>query len=207
MRWKNKCKYYDERKFYENWNLYTGDKVTVVRDIYETDINGRSLGGKPKFERKLKATITNSGADEKYHYSHEGISKFDYVQIDLDGSENWYHKSYFEWIPPTSEVYEKDAFVAEVKSIDEYFDDIKNPKHYQLDGLGIESKEVIRAVLGKLGFMYWCHGSALKYMLRAGKKDSITKDYGKAQEFLSRIKEEDEDYYKKAIEHLSSLKY
>lgn len=27
MRWKNKCKYYDERKFYENWNFYTGDKV------------------------------------------------------------------------------------------------------------------------------------------------------------------------------------
>lgn len=34
----------------------------------------------------------------------------------------------------------------------EEIDVIKNPRHYNLDGLGIESIDVIRAVLGKEGF-------------------------------------------------------
>lgn len=63
-------------------------------------------------------------------------------------------------------------------------DEIKSPKHYQLDGLEIESIDVIKAILGNEGFKAFCHGNALKYLTRALKKDNELKDFQKAQQYI-----------------------
>lgn len=63
-------------------------------------------------------------------------------------------------------------------------DTIKNPSHYKLDGLNIEAIDVIEAVLGKDGFKAHCRGCALKYLLRADKKNR-TEDLKKARVYLN----------------------
>ena len=72
-------------------------------------------------------------------------------------------------------------------------DDVKSPKHYKLEGLELESKDIIRSVLGKEGYKSWCHGTALKYLFRAGKKEDELKDYKKAKEYISWIIKEMEE--------------
>ena len=72
-------------------------------------------------------------------------------------------------------------------------DDVKNPKHYELEGLELEAKDIIRSVLGKEGYISWCHGTALKYLFRAGKKEDELKDYKKAKEYISWIIKEMEE--------------
>lgn len=63
-------------------------------------------------------------------------------------------------------------------------DVIKSPSHYMLDGLNVESIDVIRAVLGIEGFKKHCRGCALKYLLRADKKNR-TEDLKKARVYLN----------------------
>lgn len=63
-------------------------------------------------------------------------------------------------------------------------DTIKNPSRYKLDGLDIEAIDVIEAVLGKDGFKAHCRGCALKYLLRADKKNR-TEDLKKARVYLN----------------------
>lgn len=63
-------------------------------------------------------------------------------------------------------------------------DIIKSPSHYMLDGLNVEAIDVIKAVLGKDGFKAHCRGCALKYLLRADKKNR-TEDLKKARVYLN----------------------
>lgn len=63
-------------------------------------------------------------------------------------------------------------------------DVIKSPSHYKLDGLDVESINVIKAVLGEDGFKAHCRGCALKYLLRADKKNR-TEDLKKARVYLN----------------------
>lgn len=63
-------------------------------------------------------------------------------------------------------------------------DTIKNPSHYKLEGLDIEAIDVIEAVLGEEGFKAHCRGCALKYLLRADKKNR-TEDLKKARVYLN----------------------
>lgn len=79
--------------------------------------------------------------------------------------------------------------VAEVKSTDTMNDAVHHPQHYTLPGLTIESVDVIRAVLTPEEFKGWCKGNALKYSLRAGRKDPAkeVQDLAKAGVFLSWI--------------------
>lgn len=72
-------------------------------------------------------------------------------------------------------------------------DDVKNPKHYRLEGLELEANDIIRSVLGKEGYKSWCHGTALKYLFRAGKKEDELKDFKKAKEYILWIIKEMED--------------
>ena len=72
-------------------------------------------------------------------------------------------------------------------------DDVKNPKHYKLEGLELEGKDIIKSVLGKKGYKSWCHGTALKYLFRAGKKEDELKDFKKAKEYISWIIKEMEE--------------
>ena len=62
-------------------------------------------------------------------------------------------------------------------------DNVNSPSHYKLDGLNIESIDVIKSILGEEGFKAFCHGNALKYLTRANKKNGI-EDFKKAQVYL-----------------------
>lgn len=75
---------------------------------------------------------------------------------------------------------------------------VVNPKHYRLEGLGIEAIDVIRSVLGKEKFEGYCRGNVIKYILRADNKNGI-EDLKKAQVYLnweiqSKEKLSDESY-------------
>jgi hypothetical protein len=79
--------------------------------------------------------------------------------------------------------------VADSKSTDTMNDAVHHPQHYALPGLDVESVDVIRAVLTPEEFKGWCKGNALKYSLRAGRKDPAkeVQDLAKAGVFLSWI--------------------
>jgi len=59
-------------------------------------------------------------------------------------------------------------------------DPINNPKHYSLYP-EMEAIDVIRAVLTADELAGYCKGNSLKYRLRAGKKDAMEQDVGKAE--------------------------
>ena len=63
-------------------------------------------------------------------------------------------------------------------------DAVESPSHYKLDGLNLESIDVIKAVLGADGFKKFCRGNALKYLIRADKKNG-TEDLKKARIYLN----------------------
>lgn len=80
--------------------------------------------------------------------------------------------------------------VADSKPTDPMNNDaVHHPSHYTLPGLAVESVDVIRAVLTPEEFKGWCKGNALKYSLRAGRKDPSkeVQDLAKAGVFLSWI--------------------
>lgn len=80
----------------------------------------------------------------------------------------------------------------QVKSIRDFFgrkkpdidEAVKSPKHYKLPGLNIESIDVLRSVLTPEEFKGFCRGNALKYLIRAGKKDSELQDIKKAGVYI-----------------------
>lgn len=79
--------------------------------------------------------------------------------------------------------------VTDGKPMDTMNDAVHHPQHYTLPGLTVESVDVIRAVLTPEEFKGWCKGNALKYSLRAGRKDPTkeVQDLAKAGVFLSWI--------------------
>ena len=68
-------------------------------------------------------------------------------------------------------------------------DNVNNPNHYKL-GCGIESIEIIKRVLGTQGFVAFCLGNILKYLIRAEKKNKL-EDYKKAAKYLEWVIERD----------------
>ena len=68
-------------------------------------------------------------------------------------------------------------------------DNINNPNHYKL-GCGVESIEIIKRVLGLRGFVAFCLGNILKYLIRAEKKNG-KEDYKKAAKYLEWVIERD----------------
>lgn len=91
--------------------------------------------------------------------------------------------------PVVSDTASTGVSVADVKPTDTMNDAVHHPSHYTLPGLTIESVDVIRAVLTPEEFKGWCKGNALKYSLRAGRKDPAkeVQDLAKAGVFLSWI--------------------
>ena len=71
----------------------------------------------------------------------------------------------------------------QVKAFKELFRG-KKPKHYKLPGLNIESIDVLRAALTPEEFKGFCKGNALKYLIRAGKKDDELQDLKKAGVYI-----------------------
>ena len=70
-------------------------------------------------------------------------------------------------------------------------DNVNNPNHYKL-GCGIESIEIIKKVLGTQGFVAFCLGNILKYLIRAEKKNKL-EDYKKAAKYLEWVVERDNE--------------
>lgn len=67
------------------------------------------------------------------------------------------------------------------KTID---DNVHSPKHYMLESLGIEVKDIIFEVTKDMkGKEAVCVGNILKYVMRARKKNGM-EDYEKAYEYL-----------------------
>lgn len=71
----------------------------------------------------------------------------------------------------------------------EEVDMVNHPPHYKLSD-GMESIDVIRAVLSPEEHKGWCKGNALKYQFRAGKKDPAkeSEDYRKAEFYLKELR-------------------
>lgn len=61
-------------------------------------------------------------------------------------------------------------------------DNVNNPNHYKLS-CGVKSIEIIKRVLGLKGFVAFCLGNILKYLIRAEKKNG-KEDYKKAAKYL-----------------------
>lgn len=69
----------------------------------------------------------------------------------------------------------------------ETVDAINNPKHYIIEGLEpYQGIDVVKSVLGKVGFKSFCIGNALKYIVRAEKKNGL-EDYKKAKKYVEWI--------------------
>lgn len=60
-------------------------------------------------------------------------------------------------------------------------DNINNANHYQV--CGFNSIKIIEKILGKEGFVAFCLGNILKYLIRAEKKNKL-EDYKKASKYL-----------------------
>ena len=63
-------------------------------------------------------------------------------------------------------------------------DIINSPSHYKLPGMEVECIDIIRSVLGPDKFQGFCRGNAIKYLVRAERKNG-TEDLEKAQKYLS----------------------
>ncbi len=64
-------------------------------------------------------------------------------------------------------------------------DPVDHPDHYT-DG-GIETIDFVQAKLSPVQFFGYCIGNSLKYLSRAGKKDSLLQDLKKARWYLDRL--------------------
>lgn len=65
--------------------------------------------------------------------------------------------------------------------------------HYKLNGLDIEVKDILKSVLGTVGFLGFYKGNIIMYILRASKKNWL-ENYKKARQYLDwYIQELDED--------------
>ena len=81
-------------------------------------------------------------------------------------------------------------------------DNINNPNHYNL-GCGVESIEIIKRVLGLKGFVAFCLGNILKYLIRAEKKNG-KEDYKKAAKYLEWVIER-ESYEKYEVIQIANV--
>ena len=73
-------------------------------------------------------------------------------------------------------------------------DNVNAPNHYMLDGLDIEAIDVIKAVTTPAGFMAYCRGNELKYLIRADRKGGV-EDLEKARKYLDWEIETYRDYF------------
>ena len=68
--------------------------------------------------------------------------------------------------------------------MEEECDVINSPSHYKLPGLEVEAIDVVRSVLGPDKFQGFCRGNALRYLIRADRKNG-TEDLEKARKYVS----------------------
>lgn len=71
-------------------------------------------------------------------------------------------------------------------------DNVNNPKHYQIEGINIESIDIIKVALDKKLSAFYV-GNALKYLIRAEKKNG-KEDYRKALKYLDWAQEDADEH-------------
>ena len=64
-------------------------------------------------------------------------------------------------------------------------DSVHHPKHYQTHVEGLETIDIIFAILGADGFRSYCRGNALKYLSRADDKGATAEDLRKAMVYIN----------------------
>lgn len=67
-------------------------------------------------------------------------------------------------------------------------DNVNHPPHYTVGGF--EAIDVIAAKLGPEGFVKYCQGNALKYLMRCAYKGKMREDLGKARWYINAILEQ-----------------
>ena len=147
---------------------------------------------------KSKKLVTNK-PEQRYHLVDKtGKSIWNNNKNGYTSREAVY-KSYFQYKTP--DIY-KAYTLSNINEIIEYLcdrdekeeeakeeNDISNPKHYKLDGLDIESIDIVKAVLGEEGFINFCLGNILKYAIRAKKKGQFDSDIAKIKTYSEFIAE------------------
>lgn len=73
--------------------------------------------------------------------------------------------------------------------MDKKNDVTSSPTHYKLDGLDIEVEDILKSILGTVGFLAFYKGNIIKYILRANKKNGL-EDYNKARQYLDWLVQE-----------------
>lgn len=98
-------------------------------------------------------------------------------RISLKGCSNIYNAEYFELckVTPTVEMEFKE-------SQDNKPDAVNHPKHYAVFEQ-LEAIEVIASTMSTEQFYGYCLGNILKYRLRAGGKDDVMQELGKADRY------------------------
>lgn len=76
---------------------------------------------------------------------------------------------------------------------------VNHPSHYQSEN-GVEAIDAIRAALGTKGTLDFCHGNALKYLMRANKKGTYLQDLKKATWYLNYIIKDFEESQPKPVD-------
>jgi len=67
-------------------------------------------------------------------------------------------------------------------------DVVNHPPHYQMalpNGDPVEAIDIIQAALGAAGTVAYCRGAAIKYLMRADKKENYARDLRKAAWYCS----------------------
>jgi hypothetical protein len=67
-------------------------------------------------------------------------------------------------------------------------DNVNHPPHYTAGGF--EAIDVIASKLGEDGFIAYCHGNALKYLLRCRYKGKMLEDLSKARWYITAMIEQ-----------------
>ena len=65
-------------------------------------------------------------------------------------------------------------------------DPVHSPSHY-MNPSGVETRDIIRDLLGAKGFNAYCVGNAIKYLSRYERKGNPIQDLKKAQEYIYMI--------------------
>lgn len=134
-----------------------GDKVNIRQDMWE------------KYEAQLyRLGFSAPGIFDCYEVSQVFENQ---QRISLKGCSNIYNSEYFELCteePTTEMVFKPDA--------------VNSPKHYSVFEK-LEAIEVIASSMTADQFYGYCLGNILKYRLRAGGKDDVMQELGKADKY------------------------
>lgn len=82
----------------------------------------------------------------------------------------------------------QDALSQAFEEADHSFDSVDKPKHYAVFE-DLEAIEIIACTMTEDQFFGYCLGNTLKYRLRAGNKDKLEQDIGKAEKYKALFKQ------------------